>query len=285
MSLASISYNFFGGISRSIKNNFLDVEEDLNRADINYTVEEYIAISLFITTVNFFVEVILFTFIFALFTDVFTAMLLGLTLGSVVSSLLFLLFYTYPSTIAKSRANRIRKLLPIASAYMATISSSKLPVIHIFRTLGKFKEYGEISNEARSIVNDVDLLGMSLSTALKRRARKTPSREFSELLWGINTINAAGGDMTVYLKEKTEELMNDYRRRIRKYAQDLSVYIEIYMTLIITGSIFFIVLSSTISMISGDIGTVVLQTFVVLVVLPLVSIAFMLIAKGISPLE
>ena len=252
---------------------------------MNYTVEEYVSISLFISSLNFFVEVILFAFIFALFTDILTALLLGLTLGAIVSGLLFLLFYTYPSTLAKSRANKIRKLLPIAAAYMTTVSSSKLPSIHIFKTISRFKEYGEVSKEARSIVNDVEILGMSLSSAIKRRARKTPSREFSELLWGMNAVNAAGGDMTAYLKEKTEELMNDYRRRIRKYAQDLSVYIEIYMTLIITGSIFFIVLSSTISMISGTLGTVVIQTFVVLVLLPIVSIAFMLIAKGVSPTD
>jgi len=285
MSLSSASYSIFGGISRSVKSYFLDIEEDLHKANMNYTVEEYVSISLFISSLNFFVEVILFAFIFALFTDILTALLLGLTLGAIVSGLLFLLFYTYPSTLAKSRANKIRKLLPIAAAYMTTVSSSKLPSIHIFKTISRFKEYGEVSKEARSIVNDVEILGMSLSSAIKRRARKTPSREFSELLWGMNAVNAAGGDMTAYLKEKTEELMNDYRRRIRKYAQDLSVYIEIYMTLIITGSIFFIVLSSTISMISGTLGTVVIQTFVVLVLLPIVSIAFMLIAKGVSPTD
>ena len=123
MSLSSASYSIFGGISRSVKSYFLDIEEDLHKANMNYTVEEYVSISLFISSLNFFVEVILFAFIFALFTDILTALLLGLTLGAIVSGLLFLLFYTYPSTLAKSRANKIRKLLPIAAAYMTTVSS------------------------------------------------------------------------------------------------------------------------------------------------------------------
>jgi archaellum biogenesis protein FlaJ (TadC family) len=79
--------------------------------------------------------------------------------------------------------------------------------------------------------------------------------------------------------------MEDYRRRIRKYSQDLSVYVEIYMTLIMTGSIFFIVLSSTMSLISGGLGTAALQTFIVLVLLPLLSLGFILMIKGLSPLE
>ena len=77
--------------------------------------------------------------------------------------------------------------------------------------------------------------------------------------------------------------MADYRRRIRKYSQDLSLYVEMYLTLIITGSIFFIVLSSIISTISAGLGTIMVQTFVVFALLPLLSIAFIILVKSTSP--
>ncbi len=285
MSLVGISYRFFGDLSNYARPYFIDINEDLHKANMNFTLEEYVSVAMFITFVTFAAEIFLFVSIFALFADVFTAFLLGCTLSATVSALLFFLFYTYPSAVAKSRANKIRKALPFAAAYMTTIASSRLHPITIFKTLSKFREYGEVSAEARSIVNDVELFGMNFSTALKKRAKKTPSQEFAELLWGLHAVVISGGDIPLYLKNKTNELMNDYRRRIRKYAQDLSVYVEIYMTLIITGSIFFIVLSSTISLIAGTLGTVMIQTFVVLILLPLLSIAFILITKGVSPTE
>ena len=79
--------------------------------------------------------------------------------------------------------------------------------------------------------------------------------------------------------------MTEYRRRIRKFSQDLSLIVEIYLTLIITGSIFFIVLSSIISAISPGLETVSIQSFVVFILLPFLSIAFIVLIKTISPTE
>ena len=149
----------------------------------------------------------------------------------------------------------------------------------------KFKEYGEIAEESKNISRYVDTFGMPFSSAIKKEAKKTPSKDFSELLWSINTIVSSGGDLTGFLKSKSEEFMNDYRRRIRKYSQDLGMYIEIYLTLIITGAIFFIVLSSIIASISGGLSTILIQSFVVFILLPFLSIGFVLLIKAASPTE
>ena len=77
--------------------------------------------------------------------------------------------------------------------------------------------------------------------------------------------------------------MNDYRRRIRKYSQDLSLYVEMYLTLIITGSIFFIVLSSIISSISAGLGTIVIQSLIVFIMLPLISVGFIFLIRAANP--
>jgi hypothetical protein len=79
--------------------------------------------------------------------------------------------------------------------------------------------------------------------------------------------------------------MADYQRKIRKFSQDLSLYIEIYLTLIITGSIFFIILSSIIAVLSAGLETVVIQSFIIFVLLPIFSIMFIVLIKSLSPLE
>jgi len=286
MSYVNLSYRFFGRISRSIQNSFLDVREDLQMANISYTLEEYLSTALFTTVLAFVLETISLSFLFGILRfSVITSMLLSVTLSVTISGILFFLFYSYPATVSKTRQTKIKKILPFCVSYLATISSSRLPPIVLFRALASFKEYGQIAEEAANIARDVDVFGMTFSAAVKKQAKRSPSTEFRELLWGINSLIASGGDLSFYLKQKSEEMMNDYRRRIRKYAQDLSLFVEIYLTLIITGSIFFIVLSSIISAISGGLGTIFIQAFVVFILLPALSIGFILIIKSISPIE
>lgn len=286
MSYVSIATRFFGPFSRSIRVHFIDIKEDIQRANMMYTIEEYLSTAFFTTSIVFVVELFLLSYIFSLFiSDVLVTMLMSLTLSFAFSSLLFFLFYSYPATVAKSRQNKIKKVLPFTVSYLATLASSKLPPITLFKTMSKFKEYGELSQEAETIYRDVELFGMNFSTAVKKQAKRTPSREFGDFLWGLNTVAASGGNLVSYLSQKTDEFMNDYRRRIRKYSQDLSLYVEIYLTLIITGSIFFIVLSSVISTLSGGVGTIAVQSFVVFILLPMLSVGFILLIKSVSPLE
>jgi len=281
----STAYKFFGPISKTIKPYFLDIKGDLQKANMGYTLEEYLSTTLFTTAITFFLECVLLAFIFGFLVTPLVALFLSLTLSTTVSGLLLFLFYTYPAASARNREGKIKKVLPFSISYMATIASARLSPIILFKTIAKFKEYGEISEEAKNITKDVDLFGMTFSSALKRRAKRTPSKDLRELLWGINSVIASGSDLMSYLNGKAEEFMTDYRRRIRKFSQDLSLIVEIYLTLIITGSIFFIVLSSIISAISPGLETVSIQTFVVFILLPIVSIAFIILIKSMSPTE
>ena len=279
------SHKFFGSLSKKIKPYFLDIKSDMQKANISYTLDEYLSTALFTAAITFFIECILLAFIFGFLVNPVIAVFLSLTLSATISGFLFFLFYTYPAAIARSRESKISKVLPFSVSYMATMASARSSPIILFKTLAKFKEYGEVSEEANDITRDVELFGMTFSSALKRQAKRTPSKDMRELLWGINGMIASGSDLLPYLRGRSEEFMNDYRRRIRKYSQDLSLIVEIYLTLIITGSIFFIVLSSIISAITPGLGTVSIQAFVVFILLPIVSIAFIVLIKTISPTE
>jgi len=287
MDYVTLSYKFFGNYTDSLKPLMIDLKEELQRANMNYTIDEYISIALATAAMTFFAETVLLSFIFAVIGfGIVPSMLLSFTLSIVLSGILFFLFYTYPTTSANSRENKIKKVLPFSVSYMATIASSNLPPIVMFNTLSKFKDFGEVAEEAKIITRDVENFGMTFSSAIKKQAKRTPSKEFRDLLWGINTIMASGADPPSYLKNKGNELMSDYRRRIRKYADNLSLFVEIYLTLIITGSIFFLVLTSIISTISGGgAGILLIQTFVVFILLPLLSIGFIILVKSMSPIE
>ena len=285
-SYIEMSHRLFGGLSKQAKAYFMDVREDIQQSGIDYTLDEYISVALFTTIATFFVETVTLAFIFGIFgIEPLIAVFLSATLSVSISGVLFFFFYSYPAMITKNREKKIDKTLPFAVSYMATLSSAKLPPIFLFRTIAMFGEYGEITREAKNIVRSVDVFGMTFFSAIKGAAKKSPSKRFKDLLWGMNTVTSSGGDLTGYLSKKSDELISDYRRRIRKYSQDLSLFVEVYLTLIITGSIFFIVLSSIISAISGGLGTILIQSFVVFILLPLLSVGFILIIKSASPVD
>lgn len=284
-SYTDLSRRFLGDIVKSTKHYFFDIKEDMQRANMNYTLEEWISVGMFTSSFVFILTAASLAFGFAFYVSLLVAILSAMTLASTFAGIIFFIFYSYPAAQASMRENKIKKVLPFSVSYLATIANAQVSGIVLFKTISEFREYSEVSNEASNIVRDVEIFGMPLSTAIINRAKKTPSKEFRELLWGINSIMTTGGDLAIFLQQKSDELMVDYRRRIRKYSQDLSLFVEIYLTLIITGSIFFIVLSSIISSLSGGLGTILIQTFVVFILIPILSIGFILLIKSISPLE
>jgi len=277
-------YNLLGNFSERIEKYFLDMETDLKRAKLNYTLREYISTALFTAGAAFFIETVGLAFIFTLvFRNIISALLLSFTLSSVFTTVLLLLFYGYPATKAKSIEKDVDKALPFSIAYLSAIASGEVEPIFLFKTLAGFKGYGKICKESGEIVKNVELFGMNFTTALKRAATKTPSKKFKEILWGINTIISSGGDLFRFLKEKSNLLMNEYRRGIKRYSDQLSLFVEIYLILIIVGSIFFIILTSVMATLSSGMEIVALQSFVVFIFLPLISVAFIILVKGLSP--
>jgi flagellar protein FlaJ len=276
----------FGDTARKIEPYFVDIKNDLRRANMDYTLLEYLSMMLLVSAGTFFVEMVLLTFIFAIIgIGIISSLLLALTLSVAITGILLFLFYSYPATTTKNRDSKIEKTLPFAVSYLASIASGNVQPVTLFETLSQFKDYGEIAEESHKIHRNVEMFGMTFSTAVRQQAQRSPSRKFKELLWGIDTVIATGGDIGFFLSNKAQELMNEYRRKLRKYTQDLSLFVEIYMTLIIIGSIFFIVLSTVMTTISGGLGITNIQALVTFFLLPGISIGFMVIIKAIAPAE
>jgi len=284
MNYAKTSYRIFGNYAKMVKDYFPDVKANLHKADMKFTFEEYISMTLFTVMILFFIETVTISFILAFFFNIIESVVLAFILSLGISAGVFFMFYTYPSAVASGRAKKINTALPFAISYLTSISSGKMTPQLMFKAFADFEE-GEIAKEAKNISRNIDVFGMTVPEALRREAERTPSEEFKDILYGITTTITSGGDLTLYLKEKTEELMRNYRRMIIKYSQDLSLFVEVYLTLIITGAIFFIVLSSIMAVISGGLGTALIQSFVVFILLPLISIGFIILIKSISPLE
>ncbi|MFB6147703.1 MAG: type II secretion system F family protein, partial [Candidatus Nanohaloarchaea archaeon] len=155
----------------------------------------------------------------------------------------------------------------------------------IFSVLAEQDEYGEVADEAEKISRDINTFGMDISEALKKAADRTPSSDFKELMWGMNHVITSGGSLRDFLQERAQTLMNDYQRRVEEFADQLGLLVEMYITLVIVGSIIFTSMSAVMSSFTSMSGNfiVTLQMLAIFVVLPLISGMFIILVRGLSP--
>jgi flagellar protein FlaJ len=284
--LKPMSFKFFGRSLEPITSYFDSIKPDLLRANIGLSLQEYVYIMFFVILGTFIIEfpsIVVITSI--LLQDAITSFLLSFTLTVVVLIVLFFIFYTYPSMSAGRRKKDIDESLSFATTYMATIATSGAPPVTMFKVISEFKDYGEISQETGKIYRDVEAFGMELVAAIRKTASRTPSEELKELLWGLDTVLTSGGNVGDYLHEKSRLFIAEYRRRLEKYSRTLSMLIEVYLTVVLIGSIFFIIMTALMSIIGGgsNLFMIFLQFVVVFIVLPCVSIGFIMLVKMISP--
>lgn len=282
--LENISVKLFGKIVEPRIDSFDQLKLSLRKADMKTGVYEYVCNLLFLMLISFMVSILSGTLLitFLIPTNPGYVYTLGIIVSFIVSGGTFALGYYYPGMISGGIKNKIEKNLPFAVFYMTTSASAGINPIDIFRLLGE--RGGIIGERAHKIYNNVKTFGMPLSAALQKEATKTPSTMFSDLLWGMLSIITTGGDLEEYLVGKTRLYMSHYKRLLTAYANSLSLYTEIYITLMIVGSLLFIILTSIMAPVVGG-GVLLIQTFLVFLFIPMVSIAFVVVIKGMSPTD
>lgn len=281
--IEKMAIRMFGDITRPYLSYFEGLRSSMKTADMKVPLHEYVS-TLFLFSIISWIGFMVFGTMIITYFVVYTAysFTLAILLSFPFAGGVFFAGYYYPNLKAKSVKTQIERSLPFAVFYMATSASSGVTPTQIFKMLSE--RGGPVGREAKKIYNDVVTMGMNLSDAIQKAATRSPSPQFSDLLWGMMSIITTGGDVEAYLRGKTRTFMAQYRRSLNDYAKQISMYTEIYITLVIIGSLFFIVLISIISPLTGG-GTLFIQTFLVFFFIPLVSMGFIVLLKGISPSE
>jgi flagellar protein FlaJ len=176
-------------------------------------------------------------------------------------------------------------MMPFATMYLSTLAGTGNSVSEIFTKLADVEEYDEIATEAEKISRDIETLGMDVSEALERGADRTPSEDFEDLLRGLEHVITTGGSVREFLNQRSDALMDDYQRRIEKFADQLGLLVEMYITVVIVGSIIFTAMSAIMSSFTGLDPTIIVAIQVILVFfgLPVITGMFIIFIKGISP--
>lgn len=197
---------------------------------------------------------------------------------------IYLLTFLLPDIKAQSRSQDIDAKLPYALNYMAALASAGVTPDQVFKSLAEQPIYGEVANEAALITRDLNGMGRDLVTAMTSAIDRSPSIKFQDFLQGAVTSITSGGDFNKYLQTKADQFVQENRQEQKKFLENLGVLAESYVTVVVAGPLFVIVLLAIMIMFGGQGGDMLgLGYMLVLVLVPLAQLGFGVTVRSITP--
>jgi flagellar protein FlaJ len=200
----------------------------------------------------------------------------------VFGGLTYLAFILYPGLEAGNRRRNIDASLPYAINYITSMSTAGITPAEVFRLLGSSTIYGQSAVEARYIAREIDIFGRDLIDALRLVSATTPSRRMKEFLQGTMASVASGGNITEYFRTKAEQYALENRQTQKMFLETLALVSESYVTAMVAGTLFLIILQSIMSVLAGDNKPMFLYA-VIYIMIPLGSIMFVIMISSMTP--
>ncbi|WP_048151406.1 type II secretion system F family protein [Methanolacinia paynteri] len=233
----------------NLKNNIiinsLNTEEfrrSLKASHIPIGSSEYILILLLGTILAAMVYILLVNLLLLLEIEINPISFLPIEISALVLFLvlvggIFLFAYMYPQTVAAGRKTRIELDLPYAITYMQALSTT-MTLFAIFKGVAENDDlYGEVSNECKMIIRDVEYFGDDLLTAMRNVQECTPSPTFSELLNDLAMVFRTGGSMTDFFASKSAHYRETAKQELENTLKTMEIMAEIYVTAFVAGPI------------------------------------------------
>jgi flagellar protein FlaJ len=274
-------------ISTALSRYFESIKPLLHKAGLYMALEEYIATAIFTILITapflfIFVRTALITVydIIAVAATVFAFVLTVVYVGGI-----FIGFFVYPQYKVDKIRRNIEMNLPYATTHMATVAGTGVPIYLVFKIIGDFPEYGELSKECRRIARNIEVFGYDTITALSETAAETPSPNFKDLTWGIVSIIRTGGDMRSFLIDKARLYMENQKNLENEYIDSLELMAEAYTTVFVAGPVLFVIMAT----IMGSVGSLpidlgLLFTLVIYIIMPILAVGFILMVEGSKPI-
>ncbi len=213
--------------------------------------------------------------------------LIGTSVAVMLSLLIFggvtyLSFMMYPKVVAGNRRRNINATLPYAINYVTAMSTAGITPAEVFRLLGESPIYGETAVEARFITREIDMFGKDLIEAMRIVSTFTPSPRMKEFLQGAMATISSGANLTNYFRNKATQYTQENHQEQKGFLETLGLIAESYVTAMVAGTLFLIILQSIMSIIGGDASPIFLIIIIYLIV-PFGSIMFVILISSMTP--
>ena len=252
----SISNKIFSKASNNLveKGYFDRLKRELSKGNFPYLVRTYVSMMLFSTSIAFIVGI--FAMIFFLFFNLSSYMpIISLSNEAFSTRILkvfwmpiffpivvFFISYAYPSLEKTSIERRINHELPFAAIHMSAISGSSIEPSKIFQIIISTNEYPAVEKELYKVINEMNVFGKDLVTALRTAAQKCPSKKLADLFNGIATTVTSGGDLSDFFDKRANTLLFDYRLEREKETKAAETFMDIYISVVIAAPMILMLL-------------------------------------------
>jgi flagellar protein FlaJ len=297
-------FKILGDRMKGKRGQFLELRNNLMRARITVPFEAYLAsayVTAFLVGIGTAVVLGLFSYLLRIpemitykgtLPDFLVEMsdyrlIIGTVLAVFLSLLVFggltyVVFLVYPSIRAGERRRNIDATLPYAINYITAMSTAGITPAEVFKLLGESPIYGESSVEARYIVREIEIFGKDLTDAIRVVSGVTPSDRMKEFLQGAVSAISAGTNLTEYYRTKATQYTIENRQQQKIFLETLGLIAESYVTALVAGTLFLIILQSIMSIISGEVSPMFLFVVIYLIV-PFGSIMFVILISSMTP--
>jgi flagellar protein FlaJ len=287
--LNGIAYQLIGEKIGRVMPLFRDLDHNLQRAQLKINFKAYVSLTIFtasIASVSTGAAIpFLMSFVFQV--SLLPALLFGLGGGLIAGTCSVIGFYFYPIYRADKHKRELDDEMPFTTGYMAILSSAGVSPEKIFYSLSTLKEPLGVSSEARDIVRDVSLFGLDVVSALEKTSSRTPSEKLREILEGIISTMHSGSNLASFLREKFRTHIKLRKLSLTKFADTLSMLSEVYVALLLTAPLLFIIMLSVMSVMGGNslggFSADMLLRLITYLVIPVCAAVFLIIVDSISP--
>lgn len=214
-------------------------------------------------------------------TDILLTIAIGLLLFLIVQKIVYYIYTTIPTTKAGIRKSSIDRSIPHAITYLYALSRGGMNMLGIFRSLSMHVHtYGMAAEEFSYIVRDMEYLNCDLLTALKNASNRTPSEKFKDFIDGLISINSTGGDITAFLKSKSDQYQSVAVREQKTFLDTLGVLAEVYISAFVVGPLFLITILIVLGLIGSGATNIVYM--VIYGIIPVSTIIYLIILSFVS---
>ena len=269
---------------------FKDLDRNLQKGNIKISFKAYVSLTVFTTIIASVVvatAVGLLTFML-LHTPLLPALLFGLGGGLLTWTITTISFYFFPIYRADKHKREVDDELPFTTGYMAILASAGVAPEKIFTSLATLKQPLAASAEAKEVVRHISLFGMDVISALDKTSQRTPSDKLREIFQGMISTMHSGGNLAVYLRERFKTYIKLRKLSLKKFADTLSALSEVYVIILLTAPLLFIIMLSVMSVMGGggSIGGLsadMLLKLITYLAIPVCALVFLIIIDSTSP--
>ena len=260
----SFSLTIFGWLARPLTNDSIGLRNDLVKARIPMLPVAYAATSIMIVFLTFIVCAAL-TLVMLIIAPNLTSpsgdqlltipVQIGLCffLLVVIPALLGAVQMYSPGLTSYQRGRDMEKNLPYAASYVAAMSAANATPDKIFKSLARnFDIYGELSNEASWIYQNMVFVGQDLVSTLKAAVERSPSEKWGEFIQGMVGTITSGGNMKLYFLNRSEYYAQANRVAVKDLINQMALYAEVYVVVAVAFPIFAMIMALITFWVSGS---------------------------------